>query len=72
MKCETHAVKLKVAEKTWRVNLYINLQNSASKLCGGFTLFLRENGLKKGDVCIFELIGRRMMNVHIIKRASDA
>ncbi|KAJ9175685.1 hypothetical protein P3X46_014217 [Hevea brasiliensis] len=70
MKCETHTVGLKVAEKTWLVNLYVSKRSG--QLCGGWPVFVRENCLKKGDICIFELVGRRMMNVHIFRRPCGA
>lgn len=33
--------------------------------CGGWLSFVRGNGIKIGDICIFELVGKLEMRVHI-------
>jgi hypothetical protein len=39
-------------------------------LVGGWTTFVRDNGLRVGDICLFELKkkGELTMRVHIISR----
>lgn len=36
-------------------------------LCGGWTSFVRDNGIKMEDICIFELVGECEMRVRIMK-----
>lgn len=33
--------------------------------CGGWMAFVRGNDVNIGDICIFELVGKREMQVHI-------
>lgn len=52
------------AGKTWDV---ICLYDKGHHyLSGGWRLFVRDNNLKLGDVCIFELISKDEMKVHVL------
>lgn len=33
--------------------------------CGGWMAFVRDNDIQMGDICIFELIGKCEMRVHV-------
>lgn len=33
--------------------------------CGGWMAFIRDNDIQMGDICIFELIGKCEMRVHV-------
>uniref|UniRef100_A0A7N0TQT9 TF-B3 domain-containing protein n=2 Tax=Kalanchoe fedtschenkoi TaxID=63787 RepID=A0A7N0TQT9_KALFE len=48
---------------SWKVNI-INRGGEIS-LCRGWAAFARENNLRLGDVCNFELVGRLEMLVHV-------
>ena len=38
-----------------------------TKFCKGWPLFVHHNGLKVGDICIFELVDDRVFQVHIFE-----
>jgi hypothetical protein len=40
-------------------------------ICGGWVDFVRGNGIKVGDVCIFELIRKCELRVHIVEVGKD-
>lgn len=50
----------------WTVN---SVPDSKGRLmhtfCGGWMAFVRANDVKIGDICIFELVGKFEMRVHI-------
>ncbi|XP_057963541.1 B3 domain-containing protein Os11g0197600-like isoform X2 [Malania oleifera] len=52
--------------KAWVVN---SVPGAGKKhfFCGGWSAFVRDNNLKKGDICIFELVDRTKMQVHIFQ-----
>ncbi|KAJ9160080.1 hypothetical protein P3X46_025514 [Hevea brasiliensis] len=70
MACESRTVMLKVADKSWPVKLNVYSHRRTAKLCAGWLAFARENSLEVGDVCIFELIERNMLNAYIFRCAS--
>ena len=50
------AVKLQVVDRLWPVKLYIYFGKYRScVVSAGWSAFARENNLRVGDVCIFEL-----------------
>ncbi|KAF2318704.1 hypothetical protein GH714_010208 [Hevea brasiliensis] len=63
MKCESQTLLLEVADKSWPVKLNVNLHKGTALLSSGWRAFARENSLEVGDVCIFELIERNMLNI---------
>ncbi|XP_062176287.1 B3 domain-containing protein Os01g0723500-like isoform X1 [Alnus glutinosa] len=52
-------------DKSWEVNYVSNGWNHV--LSGGFKAFVLENKLKIGDICIFELLGKQEIRVHIFR-----
>ncbi|WJX15835.1 hypothetical protein P8452_05934 [Trifolium repens] len=48
----------------WTVNS-VPVGRSAHTFCGGWMAFVRDNDLKVGDVCIFELVSHYVMQVYI-------
>uniref|UniRef100_A0A2N9HNY1 TF-B3 domain-containing protein n=1 Tax=Fagus sylvatica TaxID=28930 RepID=A0A2N9HNY1_FAGSY len=51
-----HTVMLQVANRSWPVKLI--LYPHSDKFSAGWSAFIRDNTLRVGDVCIFELIKR--------------
>ncbi|XP_062101230.1 B3 domain-containing protein Os01g0723500-like isoform X2 [Humulus lupulus] len=50
----------------WTVNSVPDSQGRlVHTFCGGWMAFVRGNGVKIGDICIFELVGKCEMRVHI-------
>ncbi|XP_063942950.1 B3 domain-containing transcription factor VRN1-like [Daucus carota subsp. sativus] len=60
-------VILEVGGKTWPVFSYFNLSNDRCAFRHGWADFARDNSLKVGDVCVFELINpsKKLLKVHI-------
>ena len=61
--------KLKVvlrnsAGKTWEVNCIYHAKRHS--LSGGWSTFVRENSLKQGGTCRFELVEKNVMQVHVL------
>lgn len=50
-------------DKSWEMNYINNGRNH--KFSGGWRDFARDNKLKVGDICIFELVAKNEMRVHI-------
>ena len=64
------AVKLQVVDRLWPVKLYIYEGKYRSCVIStGWSALARENSLRVGDVCVFELIMRDgvVLNVHIFR-----
>ncbi|KAJ4964237.1 hypothetical protein NE237_024176 [Protea cynaroides] len=55
--------------KAWRVNLIYSWGRTV--LCGGWQKFLRANKLEEADICIFELVGKFEMQVHIFRAVKE-
>ncbi|XP_042494948.1 B3 domain-containing protein Os11g0197600-like [Macadamia integrifolia] len=49
--------------QAWKVNMLYT--SSRIALCGGWGAFVYANQLEEGDICIFELVGKLEMQVHI-------
>lgn len=64
--CKTEIVLRNLKGECWTVN---SLPDSKGRMvhtfCGGWMAFVRGNDIKIGDVCIFELISKLDMRVHI-------
>lgn len=56
-----HAVKLKHSGKSWPAKLTV-YANSNAFFCQGWAAFVKENSLKMGDICMFEVIERNVFN----------
>ena len=64
------AVKLQVVDRLWPVKLYIYSGKYIScVVSAGWSAFARENSLRVGDVCIFELTmtDNVVFKVHIFR-----
>ncbi|XVF15620.1 hypothetical protein REPUB_Repub09cG0169900 [Reevesia pubescens] len=55
-KPETEYLALQVSDRFWSVRTLIYPRYRIAKLAAGWCKFARENSLKVGDVCVFELI----------------
>ncbi|KAL7155164.1 hypothetical protein ABFS83_03G057100 [Erythranthe nasuta] len=52
--------------KCWTVNSIPTTKVQAlHTFCGGWMAFVRDNDIQMGDICIFELVGKCEMRVHI-------
>ncbi|KAF8024274.1 LOW QUALITY PROTEIN: hypothetical protein BT93_F1463 [Corymbia citriodora subsp. variegata] len=64
--CKTEIVLRNLEGESWTVN---SVPDSKGRMlhtfCGGWLSFVRGNGIKIGDICIFELVGKLEMRVHI-------
>ncbi|KAJ1294514.1 hypothetical protein BS78_01G152000 [Paspalum vaginatum] len=63
-------VVLQVKGETWKTKMVI-INRRRRFLRGGWSVFVRDSGLRIGDICLFELKkdeGRLTMKVHIISR----
>ncbi|XP_050281448.1 B3 domain-containing transcription factor VRN1-like [Quercus robur] len=64
-------VKLQIVDRLWPVKLYIYERSGGSScvVSAGWFAFVRENSLRVGDICVFELIMRDgvVLNIHIFK-----
>ncbi|KAL3515236.1 hypothetical protein ACH5RR_022138 [Cinchona calisaya] len=57
-------IRLKNSEgKAWEVNCTVN--SGSLVFVGGLSRFVRDNELKVGNVCIFELVAEKVLQVHI-------
>ncbi|CAN6316578.1 unnamed protein product [Urochloa humidicola] len=64
-----HTVLLQCMNKIWTTKLVIYSKRRRWYLMGGWSTFARENGLRVGDICLFELKKNEeelTMKVHII------
>lgn len=65
-KCKTEIVLRNVNGQCWTVNSVPTTKvQTLHTLCGGWIAFVRDNNIKMGDICIFELIGKCELRVHI-------
>ncbi|XVF15647.1 hypothetical protein REPUB_Repub09cG0172500 [Reevesia pubescens] len=55
-KPETQYLTLQVSDRFWSVRILVYPSYRTAKLRAGWPKFARENSLKVGDVCVFELI----------------
>ncbi|KAL6538545.1 hypothetical protein OROGR_012533 [Orobanche gracilis] len=51
---------------SWAVTTWITRGNHLA-LIGGWKAFTDAHSIKKGDVCIFELIEEKVMRVHFLR-----
>lgn len=66
---------LRCMRKTWKTKMLVRGSSNSNRrrwfLVGGWHRFSRDNGLRIGDICLFELKkneGVLTMRVHIISR----
>ncbi|CAN1823218.1 B3 domain-containing transcription factor VRN1 [Linum perenne] len=60
-------VKLQVADKTWSVAL-IRYNSKYVYFSDDWNLFIKENSLNPGDVCVFEYVERMLLKVTIFRK----
>ncbi|KAM3237247.1 B3 domain-containing protein isoform X1 [Capsicum annuum] len=64
--CRTEIVLHNLKGECWTVNSIPTVKvQTLHTFCGGWSAFVRENDIQMGDICIFELIGKYEMRVHI-------
>lgn len=64
--CKTEVVLRNLQGKCWTVNSVPDSKGrTVHTFCGGWMAFVRDNDIKMGDICIFELINKYEMRVHI-------
>ncbi|KAK1436567.1 hypothetical protein QVD17_02348 [Tagetes erecta] len=64
--CRTVITLHNLQGECWTVNSVPTLKvQTLHTICGGWMSFVRDNGIQLGDICIFELVGKCEMRVHI-------
>ncbi|KAK4797086.1 hypothetical protein SAY86_029412 [Trapa natans] len=64
--CKTEIVLQNQKGESWTVNSVPDSKGRLSHtFCGGWLSFVRDNDIQMGDTCIFELVDRFEMRVHI-------
>ncbi|GKU99045.1 hypothetical protein SLEP1_g11957 [Rubroshorea leprosula] len=65
-------VKLQVGDRLWLVKLLRHSQYKKAALSSGWQIFVRENSVVVGEVCVFELINREdaVLRVHIFRKSA--
>ncbi|CAN4092782.1 unnamed protein product [Withania somnifera] len=64
--CRTEIVLHNLKGECWTVNSIPTVKvQTLHTFCGGWSAFVRENDIQMGDICIFELIGKCELRVHI-------
>ncbi|KAJ6344621.1 hypothetical protein OIU76_006192 [Salix suchowensis] len=64
--CKTEVILRNLQGKCWAVNSLPDSKGRAvHTFCGGWIAFVRDNNIKIGDICMFELVGKCQMRVQI-------
>ncbi|VFQ99137.1 unnamed protein product [Cuscuta campestris] len=64
--CRTEIVLHNLKGQRWSVNSIPTTRvQTLHTFCGGWMAFVRDNDIRLGDICIFELVGKCEMRVHI-------
>lgn len=64
--CKTEVILRNLRGESWTVNSITSTRvQTLHTFCGGWMAFVRGNDIQMGDICIFELIGKCEMRVHI-------
>ncbi|XP_047308895.1 B3 domain-containing protein Os11g0197600-like isoform X2 [Impatiens glandulifera] len=64
--CKVEIVLRNLRGQSWTVNSIPSMRvQTLHTFCGGWMAFVRGNVLQIGDICIFELVDRHEMRVHI-------
>ncbi|CAI9116623.1 OLC1v1017818C1 [Oldenlandia corymbosa var. corymbosa] len=64
--CRTEIVLRNLKGKCWTVNSIPTVKvRTLHTFCGGWMSFVRDNYIQMGDICIFEMIDKNEMRVHI-------
>lgn len=69
LKPNMETVILKVEDRSWPVKITSNPQKRQARFSKGWMEFARENFLREGDVCVYELdaVNHGLLNVSISK-----
>ena len=65
-RCTTTIVLRNSKDQSWEVK-YVSTEKSHA-LSVGWGVFVRDNKLKIGDICIFELLAKKEIRVHVFQR----
>ncbi|XP_010525640.1 PREDICTED: B3 domain-containing protein Os11g0197600-like [Tarenaya hassleriana] len=66
--CKTEIVLRDLKGVCWTVNSVPTTKvHTSHTFCGGWLAFVRSNGIKTGDICIFELVRKYELLVHIFR-----
>ncbi|GMI78518.1 hypothetical protein like AT5G66980 [Hibiscus trionum] len=64
--CKTQVVLRNLHGRCWTVNSVPDSKGrTVHTFCGGWMAFVRDNDIKMGDICVFELVNFCEMRVHI-------
>ncbi|KAI8548755.1 hypothetical protein RHMOL_Rhmol07G0298400 [Rhododendron molle] len=64
--CKTEISLRNLRGQCWTVNSVPSTRvQTLHTFCGGWMAFVRDNDIQMGDICIFELVGKCQMLVHI-------
>ncbi|KAK6938732.1 B3 DNA binding domain [Dillenia turbinata] len=71
--CETKITLRNTEGECWSVNSVADVNGCPGHtFCGGWMGFVRGNDIKVGDTCIFELVGKCEMCVHVFEAGKKA
>uniref|UniRef100_A0A2P2JMY8 Uncharacterized protein MANES_05G168900 n=1 Tax=Rhizophora mucronata TaxID=61149 RepID=A0A2P2JMY8_RHIMU len=71
--CRTEIVLRTVKGACWTVNSIPTTRvHTSHTFCGGWMAFVRNNDIKMGDICIFELVREFEMRVFILRVGKDS
>lgn len=64
--CKAEVILCNLQGQCWTVNSLPDSKGRAvHTFCGGWMAFVRDNNIKIGDICMFELVGKCQMRVQI-------
>ncbi|XP_047328187.1 B3 domain-containing protein Os11g0197600-like [Impatiens glandulifera] len=67
-KCKVKIVLRNLQGECWTVNSIPSTKvHMSHTFCGGWVAFVRDNNIKFGDICIFELVGKCELRVYILR-----
>lgn len=67
-KCKVKILLHNLKGKTWTVNSIPTTRVQTSHtFCGGWLSFVRDNNIDLGDICIFELVHKCELRVHVLR-----
>lgn len=73
IKLDTVSLTLQNGDKPWAVRIFTYPKTRYANLGAGWLTFARENSVKSGQVCAFELINEEdaVLRVHILKKSAN-
>ncbi|KAK9053879.1 hypothetical protein SSX86_024954 [Deinandra increscens subsp. villosa] len=71
--CRTEIILYNLQGECWTVNsVPTHKVQTLHTICGGWMSFVRDNGIQFGDICVFELVGKCELRVHITSVGNNA